>query len=66
MEPKYPNIELELVGQDGNAFSVLGAAQNAMKKGGLSGEERQEFLSEAMEGDYDHLLQTCMRWFEVY
>ena len=24
-----------------------------------------EFSKEAMSGDYDHLHQTCMKWFDV-
>ena len=65
MPTKYPDIELELVGQDGNAFSILGTAQNAMKEGGLDADQRGEFMTEATGDDYDHLLQTCMKWFEI-
>ena len=28
-------------------------------------EEIEQFLAEAMAGDYDHLVQTAMRWFEI-
>ena len=66
MEPKYPEIELELIGQNGNAFAILGTAQKAMKRNELSTQKQQEFITEAMDGDYDHLLQTCMKWFKVY
>jgi len=27
--------------------------------------EINAFMADAMSGDYDHLLATCMRWFEV-
>ena len=30
-EVKYPEIEVELVGQDGNAFVILGAVRRAMR-----------------------------------
>ena len=56
---------LKLVGQDGNAFMILGLAQRAAKKAGWSKEEISEFMTEAQSGDYDHLLQTCTEYFEV-
>ena len=62
---RYPEIEVELIGHDGNAFAVLGRVQKAMRRAGVSKEERDEFLAEAMSGDYDHLLQTVTRWVEV-
>jgi len=65
MEIKFPHVEVELVGQNGNAFVVLGACTSAAKKAGLTKEQIDEFTEEAMNGDYDHLLQTCMKWFDV-
>jgi hypothetical protein len=62
--PKY-NIEVNLTGNDGNAFAVMGAVTKAMKRGGISKEEVDAFRKEAMSGDYDHLLQTCMKWVDV-
>ena len=58
--------ELNLVGQDGNAFQVLALAQRAAKKAGWSPETIRQFMDEAASGDYDHLLQTVMRWFDVH
>lgn len=65
MEPKYPNITVELSEQDGNAFAILGRVIKAMIRGGVSDEEREKFNSEAMLDDYDHLIQTCMKWVNV-
>lgn len=65
-EVKYPEIEVELVGQDGNAFVILGAVRRAMRSAGVSSEEIDSFYDEATSGDYDHLLSTCMRWVTVY
>jgi hypothetical protein len=62
---KYPNIKVKLVGEDGNAFAILGAVKNAMRRGKASDEDIQAFLAEAMSGDYNHLLQTCMRFVVV-
>lgn len=65
MEPKYPAIEVPLVGTDGNAFVVLGAVQRALREGGVGQGEVSQFHSEATSGDYDNLLATVMRWVSV-
>lgn len=62
---KYPDIEVQLTGQDGNAFMILGLVANAMRRHGVPPEEVAAFNDEATSGDYDHLLQTAMRWVEV-
>ena len=64
-EPKYPNIKVKLVGEDGNAFAILGRVRQALKANKISPEEQNNFMTEAMSGDYDNLLATCMRWVEV-
>lgn len=65
MTPKHPDITVTLTGQDGNAFAVLGRCREAARNAGLSEDEIANFMDEAMAGDYDHLLQTAMRWFEI-
>jgi hypothetical protein len=65
MTPKYPDITVTLTGHDGNAFAVLGRCRQAALDAGLSEDEIAAFMTEAMAGDYDHLLQTAMRWFEI-
>ena len=63
--PKYPDITIQLTGEDGNAFNILGICLQAMRRAGLSKVERDAFQAEATSGNYDHLLATCMEWFEV-
>ena len=58
------NIEVELVGSDGNAFGLMGKVKRALKDGGRS-DLVKPFMAEAMSGDYDNLLQTCMKYVEV-
>jgi len=65
MQPRFPNIEVELVGNDGNAFSILGNVTRAMRRGGVPKTDIDAFMAEATAGDYDHLLGTVMRWVEV-
>lgn len=61
--PKYPNIRIQLTGCDGNAFFILGCIYGIIKNK-LPQDEQEAFFTEAKSGDYDHLLQTCMRWFD--
>ena len=62
---KYPEITVKLVGEDGNAFAILGKCRMAMKRAGCSQEEIDLFYKEATSGDYDHLLQICVKWFNL-
>lgn len=62
---RYPHIEVELIGQDGNAFAIIARVTRAMGQAGLSRKIREEYRQEAMAGDYDHLLRTTMAWVEV-
>jgi len=61
---KYPEIKVKLVGEDGNAFSILGRVRKALRNGGVPQDKIEEFTKEATSGDYDHLLQTVMNWVE--
>lgn len=62
---RYPNIHVELLGKDGNAFAVMGAVRRALKVSGVSQDEIGAYTEEAMSGDYDHLLRTSMEWVNV-
>ncbi len=62
---KYPEITVQLTGKDGNAFAIIGACLQAMRRAKLPQEERNKFQAEATSGDYDHLLATCMEWLNV-
>lgn len=61
---KFPNVKVELVGQDGNAFAIMGRAINAARKAGVSKEDIEQYRQEAMSGDYNHLLVTTMDYFD--
>ena len=53
-------IVLNLVGLDGNAFSIMGAFSKQARKEGWTKEEIDAVLTEAKAGDYSHLLATIM------
>jgi len=65
MEVKYPNVKVSLVGKSGEAFAILGAVEEAMRRAGVNKADRDRYMDEATAGDYDALLQTTMKWVEV-
>ena len=64
MNIKYPNIKVRLVGMDGNAFAIMGRVEGALRRGGVSKEEREVYLTESRSGDYNNLLRTAMAWVD--
>lgn len=62
MTVKYPQVKIKLIGEDGNAFSILARTKQALRRAGVSNDEQVAYTSEATAGDYDHLLMTTMRW----
>lgn len=62
---KYPEIAVQLSGEDGNAFFIIGRTRKALRRAGVSKDEIDTFSSEAASGDYDHVLQTVMAWVDV-
>jgi len=62
---KYPEIEVQILGRDGNAFAIMGTIQNALTKAGVSKDEISLYIKESMSGDYENLLRTAMRWVSV-
>jgi hypothetical protein len=65
MEPKYPNVTVQLSGEDGNAYFIIGRVIRALREAGVDNAEVREFSYEATSGDYDHLLRTVMAWVET-
>lgn len=62
---KYPDVTVQLVGNDGNAFAILSAVNRALTRAGHNDAAR-EFMDEATSGDYDHLLATAVAYVDVH
>jgi len=62
MKPKFNNISVQLVGQDGNSFAIIGRVTGALRRAGVGSEDVGQFVREATSGDYDRLLTTCRKW----
>lgn len=58
-------VSVQLSGNDGNAFAIMGAVKSALKKAGASKEEIEQYLTDSMSGDYDNLLRVAMEWVKV-
>ena len=59
------SVKVNLVGQDGNAFSIIGAVTRAMREAQIDEEIIKKYMAEATSGDYDNLLQTTMKYVEI-
>ena len=55
---------VRLIGEDGNAFLILGRVSKALKQAGLV-KEAEEFMKEATAGDYAHLLATVGQYVNI-
>jgi hypothetical protein len=65
LEPKYPEVSVQLTGEDGNAFFIIARVRRALKNAGVSTDEIDQFVDEAMSGDYSNVLRTAMKWVDV-
>ena len=63
---KYPGIEVQLIGEDGNALEIVGRVIRAMKREGVPMEVLNEFRAEALSGDYNHVLNTVQKYVSIY
>lgn len=63
-EPILPDVTVQLTGEDGNVFRIMGAITQAMSKAG-HGDKINQFREEVMSGDYNNALRVCMKWVNV-
>lgn len=65
MERKRVRVKLKLIGEDGNAYAILGKVRKQMKQEGWTKEEIKEYMDKATSGDYDNLLRVTMEYADV-
>ena len=63
-EMNYVKPTVKLIGEDGNAFSVVGKVSRALRQAGYK-DLVDQYMDEAMSGDYNHLLQVTMEYVNV-
>ena len=56
---------VKLVGEDGNAFSIMAHVKQALRRARADKEYIDKYLKEATSGDYDHLLVVSMEYVDV-
>ena len=59
------NVTVKLIGEDGNAFAIMGRVIREMKRAGVDAAIVEQYKTEATSGDYDHLLAVTMDYVEV-
>ena len=63
-EPLEELPPVNLVGQNGNAFNIIGLCQRASRNK-YTKEQWDNIKNQMMSGDYDNLLQIAMKYFDV-
>ena len=61
------HIEVQLTGKDSNGFMILGNCREELMRSDVANKKEvwDVIHAEATSGNYDHLLQTAMKWFNV-
>lgn len=64
--PKYPDVYVQLSGEDGNTGAICGRVTSAMRRAGISTVEQNDFRCAVLDcGSYDEVLQLVMRTVET-
>ena len=64
ISPNLPIVQMELVGADGNAFSILGRFKREARKQGWDTDSITKVTDHAKSGDYNNLLVTISSFVE--
>jgi hypothetical protein len=56
-------IIIDLTGPDGNAYALMGMAQNFGRQLGWDKGQTQNLINEMMDGDYEHLISVFDKHF---
>ena len=56
---------VKLIGQDGNAFSIMGRVKKALRRAAADKEYVDKYLKESTVGDYNYLLAVSMEYVNV-
>jgi hypothetical protein len=56
---------VKLIGEDGNAFAIMGIVKKALMRAGADKEYVDKYLRESTVGDYSYLLAVSMEYVNV-
>ena len=60
-----PEIEIDLDGEDGNAFVIIGKTCKSLFNEGADEEYLNKYRDEAMSGDYENLLKITYQYVNL-
>lgn len=63
--PQHPDVEVQLSGEDGNVYNVIGRVQQALRRAGHSDAAAEFARTARSSGSYDKVLQLAMRTVDV-
>lgn len=62
---KYPEVSVQLAGENGNVFNLISVCRRAARKAGVERAEIDRFCAEAMAVDsYGDAVRVMMAWFD--
>jgi hypothetical protein len=61
---KIKKPKCELVGQDGNAYFIIGRVSRALRRAGCGQDIIDEYTRKSTSGDYANVLRTAMEYIE--
>lgn len=64
--PVYPDISVRLIGVDDHPMTIVAVLTKGLRDGGIGRDEIDRIVSEALSGDYDHVLSTCLKYVRVH
>lgn len=65
MATKYPHLKVPLVGEDGNAFFIIGRVTQIMRDARIGPDDIKIVVDDMTSGDYNHLLRVVMDTFDT-
>ena len=64
--PRFAQVQVQLSGEDGNVFAIMGRVIRAIRKDGATQSDIDEFVAEVTQaGSYDEALSIVMQWVNV-
>jgi len=57
--------KVKLIGEDGNAFAIMGKVTKALRRAGADEEYIEKYMNESMKSNYDSLLMTAMEYADI-
>ena len=62
---KYPHVKVKMIGEDGNAWAIIGRVIEALRQAGVPKSEIDAWRDEATSGSYDDLLVLVMNTVDI-